>query len=85
MPAALKSSNMVTLLGRQSGGGTCAVQPLATADGSIWQISGRIQMSTVINGSLYDVDQGIAPDYVIDKVENYYNREALTQYINDLF
>ena len=85
VPAALKSSNMVTLLGRQSGGGTCAVQPLATADGSIWQISGRIQMSTVINGSLYDVDQGIAPDYVIDKVENYYNREALTQYINDLF
>lgn len=85
LPAVFKASNEVTLLGRNSGGGACAVQPLTTADGSIWQISGRTQLSTVVNGSFYDVDQGVAPDFVIDKVENYYDREALTEYINQLF
>lgn len=85
VPAIFKSSNQVTLLGRQTGGGACAVQPLVSADGSIWQISSRLRLSTVTNGSFYAVDQGVAPDVLIDKDENYYDREALTEYINNLF
>ena len=85
VPAVFKNSNQVTLLGRQTGGGACAVQPLASADGSIWQISSRLRLSTVTNGSFYAVDQGVAPDVLIDKDENYYDREALTEYINNLF
>lgn len=84
-PAVFKNSNQVTLLGRQTGGGACAVQPLASADGSIWQISSRLRLSTVTNGSFYAVDQGVAPDVLIDKDESYYDREALTEYINSLF
>ena len=85
VPAVFKNSNQVTLLGRQTGGGACAVQPLAGADGSIWQISSRLRLSTVTNGSFYAVDQGVAPDVLIDKDESYYDREALTEYINSLF
>ena len=85
VPAVFKNSNQVTLLGRQTGGGACAVQPLASADGSIWQISSRLRLSTVTNGSFYAVDQGVAPDVLIDKDESYYDREALTEYINNLF
>ena len=85
VPALFKNSNQVTLLGRQTGGGACAVQPLASADGSIWQISSRLRLSTVTNGSFYAVDQGVAPDVLIDKDESYYDREALTEYINNLF
>ena len=33
----------------------------------------------------YDVDQGVEPDYIIRNYENFYNREALTEYINSLF
>lgn len=84
VPCTFKSSCDVTLLGRRSGGGACAVQPLITADGTIWQVSSRLRLSTVANGSFYDVDEGAEPDVVIDKVADYYDREKLTNYINDL-
>ena len=84
VPCTFKSSCDVTLLGRRSGGGACAVQPLITADGTIWQVSSRLRLSTVANGSFYDVDEGAEPDVVIDKVADYYYREKLTDYINDL-
>ena len=85
VPAALKSSQKVTLLGKTSGGGSCEVQPLSTAYGTVFQISGRLRMSFLKNGSFYDIDQGVDPDFYIDDVDNYYNREALTDYINSLF
>lgn len=85
VPATFKASGEVTLLGRRSGGGACVVQPLSTADGTLWAISGRQRLSTMSNGALYDVDQGVDPDVVIDKVENFYDREALTAYINNLY
>ena len=84
VPCMFKSSCDVTLLGRRSGGGACAVQPLVTADGTIWQVSSRLRLNTVANGSFYDVDEGAEPDVVIDKVADYYDREKLTDYINDL-
>ena len=85
VPAALKSSQKVTLLGRTSGGGSCAVQPASSAWGTVFQISGSLRMSFLKNGSFYDIDQGIEPDYYIDHIKNFYDRTALTDYINGLF
>ena len=85
VPAALKSSQKVTLLGRTSGGGSCVVQPLSTAYGSVFQISSCMRMSFLKNGSFYDIDQGIDPDYTINDIRNFYNRDALTDFINSLF
>ena len=51
----------------------------------MFQISGSLRMSFLKNGSFYDIDQGIEPDYYIDHIENFYNRAALTDYINGLF
>ena len=85
VPAALKSSQKVTLLGRTSGGGSCVVQPLSTAYGTVFQISSARRMSFLKNGSFYDIDQGIDPDYTINDIRNYYDRKALTDFINGLF
>ena len=84
VPAALKSSQKVTLLGRTSGGGSCVVQQASTAYGTMFQISAAQRISFLKNGSFYDIDQGIEPDYYIDHIKNYYNRAALTDYINGL-
>ena len=85
VPAALKSSQWVTLIGRTSGGGSCAVQHLSTAYGTLFQISGPYRMSFLKNGSFYDIDQGVEPDYYVDNIYNLYDREALTDFINGLF
>lgn len=42
-------------------------------------------MSFLKNGSFYDIDQGIEPDYYVDNLYNLYDREALTSFINGLF
>ena len=85
VPAALKASQRVTLLGKTSGGGSCVVQPLTTAYGTLFQISSSYRMSFLKNGSFYDIDQGVEPDYYIDDIRNYYDRAALTDRINGLF
>ena len=85
VPAALKSSQKVTLIGRTTGGGSCVVQPMSTAYGTIFQISAPNRMSFLKNGSFYDIDQGVAPDYYIDNISNLYNRQVLTDFINSLF
>ena len=85
VPNIFKSSGRVTLIGKQSGGGSCAVLSLSTAYGAMFNISSPRRMSYVKNGSYYDTDTGIEPDCVIVKPENFYDREALTEYINGLF
>lgn len=85
VPAALKSSQKVTLIGRTTGGGSCSVQPMTTAYGTVFQVSSAMQMSFLKNGSFYDIDQGVEPDYYINNIANYYDREALTDFINNLF
>jgi hypothetical protein len=42
-------------------------------------------MSFLKNGALYDIDRGADPDYTISTPEKYYDREALTDYINTLY
>ena len=85
VPAALKSSQKVTLLGRTTGGGSCVVQPMSTAYGTVFQISAAQRMSFLKNGSFYDIDQGVEPDYYIDDINHFYDRAALTDFINSFF
>lgn len=84
VPSLLKESGKVTLLGGTSGGGACEVQVVSTADGSLFQISSSKRLSVVDNGSYYTVDRGVEPHYFFGKNESYFNREALTEYINEL-
>ena len=84
VPNAFKESEKVTLLGKTSAGGACVVQPLSTAWGTCFRISGPLRISYMKNGSYYDVDQGAEPDYTISSPENYYNRSELVSYINSL-
>ena len=75
---------MITM-GQTSGGGTCIVRHLTTADGSILQLSSSMLMSYTKNGSFYEIDQGVVPDHIISVPEQFYDREALTKRINDIF
>lgn len=81
----LKNSNIVTMLGRESGGGTCIVMPITLADGTVVRISSCRCMSVIKNGSLYDIDRGVEPDIYIGKPSSFYDRKKLTEYINSDF
>ena len=85
IPAVLKNSHQVTLLGKTSAGGSCVVQPISTAYGAVFQISSSLRMSFPKNGAFYNIDQGVEPDIYIDKIASFYNRPALTDFINGLF
>ncbi len=60
------------------------VQYLTTADGSILQLSGPKLMSYTKNGSFYDIDRGVEPDFIIPTARQFYDRKNLTSYINEL-
>jgi C-terminal processing protease CtpA/Prc len=77
-----KNSNIVTMLGQTSGGGTCWVMPLSLADGTMIWISSYRRMGYIKNGSIYDIDLGVEPDIYIAKPSAFYDRVALTEYIN---
>lgn len=85
VPAVLKSSGRVSILGSRSGGGTSVVSAVSTADGNVLEISSTNIISILKNGSYYSVDEGVEPDFRIDKIENYYDRDKLTEYINNLY
>jgi len=84
VPAALKMSEQCTLIGRTSGGGSCAVLPCTSASGTFFQISGPMQLTTIRNGSAYNIDQGIEPDVVLNKIDTFYDRETLVEMIHGL-
>ena len=84
LPAEFKSDPHVTLIGKTSGGGSCSIMQMATAGGTIFQISGYRRMSMFKNGSFYDIDRGADPDIYLDRIEDYYDRESLTKLINGL-
>ncbi len=85
VPWGFKENGDVTLLGKTSGGGSCVVLHMSTAWGTYYQISGPKRLAFVKNGSYYDVDRGVEPDHIIDSYEHFYDREALTKYINSLY
>ena len=83
VPNIFKNSNRVTLIGQTSGGGSCAVQPLSTAAGTQFQVSGNMRSSFIKNGAFYDIDRGAEPDVYIKDPNFLYDRKALTDYINN--
>ena len=85
VPWAFKASGMVTLLGRTSGGGSCVVAYNTTAWGTSYRYSGSKRLSFVKNGAYYDVDRGVEPDFIIDDYAHFYDREALTRFIDNLY
>lgn len=85
VPSVLKSSKRVTVIGQESGGGSCLIQTLSTAYGSVFYISSPLRLSYLKNGSYYDIDIGVEPDCCITVPGHFYDREALTEYINKLF
>ncbi len=85
VPNVFKNSNQVKLIGQTSGGGSCMVLPATTASGAEFRVSGEYKLAFTKNGSFYDIDTGAEPDYYIGNIGNYYNRQALTDYINGLF
>ena len=81
VPAFFKQNGYVTLIGKTSGGGACVVQPMATADGCLYQCSGRKKIATATNGSYYSVDQGVTPDIYIDNVKDFYDKDYIQSLI----
>ena len=84
VPCMFKQSPEASLIGQTSGGGACVVLSLSTASGTFFRTSGTTRISFMKNGSFYDVDQGAAPDYPLSKIESFYDREKLVEYINTL-
>ena len=84
VPCVFKDSGKVTLLGRTSGGGACSILNVSTAWGTSFQISVNICASFLKNGAFYDVDRGAEPDYVLTVPDSFYDRAALTDYLNSL-
>ena len=84
VPWAYHSSGMVTLIGDTTGGGSCVVQPMATAWGTVFQTSGTSRLAFVRNGSYYDIDQGVTPDLHLSNIRNYFDREALAEIIHNM-
>ena len=84
VPCVFKDSGMVTLLGRTSGGGACSILNVSTAWGTSFQISVNICASFLKNGAFYDVDRGAEPDFVLTVPDSFYDRAALTDYLNSL-
>ena len=84
VPAACRSSGIVTLIGQPTGGGSCVVLPCTTAAGTVFQISGAKQISIIKNGSFYNTDGGVEPDFRLDKPESFYDRPALVEYLHNL-
>lgn len=83
-PSVFKNSHRVTLIGDTSGGGSCVVLPLASLVGTVFQISSPFRISFSKNGSFYDTDLGVEPDFPIVNEVFLYDRPALTEYINNL-
>ena len=84
VPCIFKQGGDIALIGHRTGGGACGVTPIATADGSVFKTSSNMQLSFLRNGSFYDVDQGVDPDYYIHDLSFLYDRKALAEYINGL-
>lgn len=84
VPSALKSSHRVTLIGEDTGGGACVVRYLTSADGVQYRISGTSRLAYMKNGSFYDIDQGVEPDFVIANPELLYDRKYISKYMNEL-
>ena len=84
VPAMLKASGNVTILGATSSGGTCTVQPSCAADGTVFSFSSNRVMCAIKNGSAYDIDRGVEPHYAINEPLNFYDMTKIAQLVHDI-
>lgn len=84
VPAMLKASGKLTLLGQKTQGGACTTQPSSMADGTDVRVSGWKRLCTVKNGAYEDIDDGVEPDYRINNLANFYDRASLTALIDSI-
>ena len=77
-----KDSGKVTLIGRTTGGGSCCVQPLSTASGTLLSISGSKRFSFSRNGDFYDCDRGAIPDFYMDDMSKLYDRNYMVGFLD---
>ena len=84
VPCVFKEDPHVSIIGQKSGGGACTIGTISTATGTVLDISGNTRLSYIKNGSFYNVDQGAEPDFTISKYEHLFDREWLTEYIDNL-
>ena len=68
-----------------TGGGSCIVGFNTTAWGTSYRYSSFNRISFVKNGSYYDVDKGVDPDFIIMDYDHFFDREALTEFIHNLY
>lgn len=68
----LKNSGRVTILGQNSGGGSNCVLQRVSANGCLYQISGRYEMCVEKNGKYINTNNGAEPDVKLsyDKIHN---------------
>ena len=85
VPSVLQNSRKVKTLGMTTSGGACIVMPITTADGTRLVLSGYRRLGYMKNGSVYDIDRGVEPDYPITTMDRFFDRNGLTRYINGLY
>ena len=84
VPAMLKASDSVTILGVTSSGGSSCVQNSSAADGTIFRMSSKNVMSINKNGSNYDIDRGVDPHYYINVPANFYDKETINTLVKKI-
>lgn len=77
VPSMFKDSGKVTLIGRTTGGGSCAVMQGSSASGAIFQLSSPMRFSFSKNGGFYDVDRGAEPDVFMRDMSKLYDRKYM--------
>ena len=81
LPWVFKTSDLVTLMGSASGGGSCEVLPLTTAwaHASMFPASGACRLLRTAT------DRGIEPDVVFNRIQTFYDRQKITEIISSLY
>lgn len=74
----------ILFLGQQSGGGSCAVGSISTAIGSTMSISSEARLSTMKNGYIRDIDDGLVPDIYLT-ADRMFDREYIVELLDTQF
>lgn len=82
-PTFTKESGAMTIIGEKSGGGSCAVGALTTACGDVFSLSSTFQFGTYSGGVFQDNEDGIAPDYDLNR-EFFYSDYSINNFVNSL-